>query len=68
MSCRGRFILMADADGATTFSELAKLEEACEQGYDVVVGSRNQSKEDTMAQVWFISINLIFRELGIVLS
>ena len=51
MSCRGRFILMADADGATTFSELAKLEEACEQGYDVVVGSRNQSKEDSRAQV-----------------
>ena len=31
--------------------QLAKLEEACEQGYDVVVGSRNQSKEDSMAQV-----------------
>lgn len=42
---------MADADGATTFSELEKLEGAAEQGYDVVVGSRNHLKEDSIAQV-----------------
>lgn len=43
---------MADADGATTFSEIEKLERAANQGFDVVVGSRNNAKENAIAQVY----------------
>lgn len=56
---------MADADGATTFSELDKLENAAHQGYDVVVGSRNHLKEDSIAKVEVCS-SFHPRELGTV--
>lgn len=42
---------MADADGATTFSEVEKLDAQYEAGADVVVGSRNHLKENAVAQV-----------------
>ena len=57
LSCRGRYILMADADGATTFSELEKLEKAVVSGFDVAVGSRNHQKEEAIAQrAWYRNI------------
>lgn len=42
---------MADADGATTFSEVEKLEEALNSGCDMAVGSRNHLKKNAVAQV-----------------
>lgn len=42
---------MADADGATTFSEIEKLDAQYEAGADVIVGSRNHLKENAVAQV-----------------
>ena len=42
---------MADADGATTFSELEKLEDSMHLGYDVVVGSRNQDNDSATVKV-----------------
>lgn len=42
---------MADADGATTFSEIEKLDAQFDAGADVVVGSRNHLKENAVAQV-----------------
>lgn len=43
--------MMADADGATTFSEIEKLDAQYEAGADVIVGSRNHLKENAVAQV-----------------
>jgi dolichyl-phosphate beta-glucosyltransferase len=40
MESKGRFILFADADGATPISECSKLLQAAEEGADVVIGSR----------------------------
>lgn len=48
---------MADADGATTFSEIEKLERSANQGFDVVVGSRNNENENAIAQVWLLLIS-----------
>ena len=57
MACRGRYILMADADGATTFSEIEKLETAVKEGYDLAVGSRNHQKEEAIAQrAWYRNV------------
>ena len=42
---------MADADGATTFSEVEKLDAQYEAGADVVDGSCNHLKENAVAQV-----------------
>ena len=52
---------MADADGATTFSEIEKLEEALNSGYDVAVGSRNHIKKNAVAQVISIWCNHVQR-------
>ena len=40
MESKGRYILFADADGATPISECSKLLQAAEEGADVVIGSR----------------------------
>lgn len=48
---------MADADGATTFSEIEKLERSANQGFDVVVGSRNNENENAIAKVWLLLIS-----------
>ena len=57
LSCRGRYILMADADGATTFSEIEKLEKAVKEGYDLAVGSRNHQKEEAIARrAWYRNV------------
>lgn len=45
LSCRGRFVLMADADGATVFSELENLEsEIAREEIEVAIGSRHHLK------------------------
>ncbi len=40
MESQGRYILFADADGATPIAECSKLLQAAEDGADVVIGSR----------------------------
>lgn len=40
LNSRGSRVLFADADGATPFAELARLEEAIAAGADVAIGSR----------------------------
>ena len=42
---------MVDADGATSFAEIEKLEKEAQDGSDVVVGSRNHLKQNAVAQV-----------------
>lgn len=52
---RGHYVLMADADGATRFSDLEALENAMkaieQRGYGVVVGSRAHLTEQAIAKV-----------------
>ncbi len=43
----GRLVLFADADGATPFEEIEKLEAAIEAGADVAIGSRALRSEDS---------------------
>lgn len=40
LAARGEYVLIADADGATPISELARLEAAIAAGADVAIGSR----------------------------
>lgn len=40
LAARGRFVLMADADAATVFEDVERLERAAAGGADVAVGSR----------------------------
>jgi len=40
VNARGRLVLFADADGATPFAELDRLEQALAAGADVAIGSR----------------------------
>lgn len=47
LNTRGSRVLFADADGATPFSELARLEEALAAGADVAIGSRAGSGSAT---------------------
>ena len=44
LSTRGRYILMADADAATVFSDVERLEIAVANGADVAIGSRTHLK------------------------
>ena len=60
LSCRGRYVLMADADGATTFSEVEKLEKAMKEGYDLAVGSRSQRQEGAAAKrAWYRRVLMV---------
>lgn len=51
---RGRYLLMADADGATEFADLERLERGMKQiekdGLGIVVGSRAHLVQETQAQ------------------
>jgi dolichyl-phosphate beta-glucosyltransferase len=40
LNARGRFVLFADADGATPIGEIERLEEALDRGADIAIGSR----------------------------
>jgi len=62
---RGKYLLMADADGATKFSDLEKLESALKEievnGYGVIVGSRAQYHESEKSErrPWYRDISHI---------
>jgi dolichyl-phosphate beta-glucosyltransferase len=47
LQARGTTILMADADGATPFSEIMRLEQAIANGADVAIGSRALESPET---------------------
>jgi dolichyl-phosphate beta-glucosyltransferase len=51
---RGRYLLFADADGATTFSELAKLQSSMsknenDEGHGIICGSRAHLEADSIS-------------------
>jgi dolichyl-phosphate beta-glucosyltransferase len=50
LNAKGRRVLFADADGATPFRELARLEEALSAGADVAIGSRAKASRDTQVR------------------
>ncbi len=73
LATRGLRQLIADADGATPFPELARLEAALDRGADVAIGSRYLASRDPKFQViarWHRTIlgnlfNRVVRRLGI---
>ena len=50
LSAEGGRILFADADGATPFAELERLERCLDMGADVAIGSRNVPSEATQVR------------------
>lgn len=46
LDARGEIVLMADADGATVFSEIRRMEEQIAAGADVAIGSRVHLRGD----------------------
>lgn len=51
LCARGKTILMADADGATTFEDYSKLEKRLKQeGVEIAVGSRAHLEEESIAK------------------
>jgi dolichyl-phosphate beta-glucosyltransferase len=42
---RGRYLLFADADGATPFCEVTRLLEAADAGYEIAIGSRRATSD-----------------------
>jgi len=42
---RGRYLLFADADGATPFCEVTRLLEAADAGHEIAIGSRRASSD-----------------------
>ncbi len=61
---RGQFLLFADADGATTFAELAKLQALMAKtmldGHGVICGSRAHLETDSIAQRSFFRTVLMY--------
>lgn len=53
---RGKYRLMADADGATKFSDIEKLEESLKNtekdGHGISIGSRAHLEENVVREVW----------------
>lgn len=55
LSARGRYLLFADADGATTFSDLDKLNEAMLKIAEdwteeaIIIGSRSHLEQEAIA-------------------
>jgi len=45
LAATGQLVLMSDADFSTPIGEVAKLLEALERGYDVVIGSRDRAMD-----------------------
>jgi dolichyl-phosphate beta-glucosyltransferase len=50
MNARGRTVLFADADGATPFAEIERLQAALEAGADVAIGSRGLDAQGVKVQ------------------
>jgi hypothetical protein len=57
LCCRGEFLLMADADGATQISDLdemiARINSIKKQGHGIAVGSRAHLEERAVSTVRF---------------
>ena len=66
LSCRGEKILMVDADGATKFSDLDKVERALDElkggkeNMAISVGSRAHLQDDAVAQVCSLFLACFF--------
>jgi len=64
LKARGKNLLFADADGATTFEDLVKLEECMKNiekdGHGVVCGSRAHMEKDSIANRTLIRTILMF--------
>lgn len=57
LAASGRIVLFADADGATPFAEVTRLEKAILGGADVAIGSRaKRSADTTLKTVWWRKI------------
>ena len=55
---RGKYLLFADADGASKFSDLSKLEKNLTSTKNadnmaVICGSRAHLEQDSIAEVWY---------------
>jgi len=48
---QGRYILFADADGATPIEEIRKLLEAAREGHDIVIGIRDKSRKELQKSI-----------------
>jgi len=53
LQSRGQYVLFCDADGATPIEELDKLRPFLEDGYDVVIGSREGAGSHRFAEPWY---------------
>jgi len=53
LAARGEWVLMADADGATPFHEIIRLERALAAGADVAIGSRALYSKETAIKTSF---------------
>ena len=64
MAARGRYILMVDADGATQFSDLKRLQSEASRieskGFSVAVGSRSHLQSDAVATRSFVRTILMY--------
>jgi dolichyl-phosphate beta-glucosyltransferase len=70
LQAQGRYVLFCDADGATPIVEFDKLRPFLEDGYDVVIGSREGSDAHRFDEPWFRHVmgrvfNLIARALAV---
>lgn len=54
LNANGKMMLFVDADGATPISEYDKLEQAINENYDVVIGSRAIYSEETSVKTIFL--------------
>ena len=52
MRAKGDIVLFSDADGATPITELTKLIEQINSGFDVVVGSRQHPESQVTGRTW----------------
>lgn len=71
LNSRGRVVVFTDADAATPITELPKLLEKIEQGFDVAIGTRKHALSKTSGRTpvrLFLSwgFNLVARLLGLV--
>jgi dolichyl-phosphate beta-glucosyltransferase len=65
LAARGHYVLFMDADGATRSTEIAKLMETLDEGYDVAVGSRVSKAREVVVRTSLArkSIGRIFAAL-----
>lgn len=71
LNSRGRIVVFTDADAATPITELPKLLDKIEQGFDVAIGTRKHALSKTSGRTplrLFLSwgFNLVARLLGLV--